>query len=113
MADAVLEGLVAAADALAHDDEVRVVVLTGAGEKAFGSGADLREFRAMLGDDATIAAHTTLTRRALGALAALPQPVVAALQACAVGGGFELALACDLLVATPVRGSGCRRRDWA
>jgi enoyl-CoA hydratase len=99
MADVVLEGLADAAAVLAGDAAVRAVVLTGAGKKAFASGADLREFRAMLGDEDAIAHHTLLTRRALGAIAALPQPTVAALQASAVGGGLELALACDLLVA--------------
>jgi enoyl-CoA hydratase len=72
------------------------VVLTGAGE-AFCSGADLKE-RAELGDEGWRAHHAVL-RRAFQAVRESPAPTVAAVEGFAVAGGFELALACDLIVA--------------
>ncbi len=81
----------------ARDRALRVVILTGQGERAFCAGADLKE-RARMGDGDVAGFHRAL-RAALGALEALPQPVVAALNGAALGGGLELALACDLRVA--------------
>jgi enoyl-CoA hydratase/carnithine racemase len=97
--NALLEQLLAAAQALAENGDARAVVLTGTGPKAFASGADVAEFQEMLGSDEAVAHHTSLTRRTFDTIAGLPQPVVAALQASAVGGGLELALATDLIVA--------------
>jgi len=96
-----LEGLEEAARRIAGDDEVRAVVLTGAGEKAFMAGADLREFERMLEEGQGIDEHTAATRRIFGLWERLPQPVVAAVQAPALGGGLEAALVCDLIVADP------------
>jgi enoyl-CoA hydratase/carnithine racemase len=81
----------------AGDRALRCVVLTGAGERAFCAGADLKE-RARMGADEVHAFHRGL-RGALRAIEAAPQPVVAALNGAALGGGLELALACDLRVA--------------
>jgi enoyl-CoA hydratase/carnithine racemase len=81
------------------DPTVRVVILTGAGDKAFAAGADLDEFSQALGNTAWIEDHTSRTRRMLSTWEHLPIPVVAAVQASAVGGGLELALVCDLIVA--------------
>jgi enoyl-CoA hydratase len=98
LSDDLLSELEGAIAILAADDEVRAVVLTGAGKKAFAAGAKLDELAAVMNDPEAIADHTALTRRVLGAIEALPQPVVAAVQAAAVGGGLEVALACDLIV---------------
>jgi enoyl-CoA hydratase len=98
---AVLEALDAASAQLAGADAVRAVVLTGGGDRAFMAGADLREFRRMLDGEASIDEHTATTRRVFGAWERLPQPVVAAVQASAVGGGLEAVLVCDLVVADP------------
>jgi enoyl-CoA hydratase/carnithine racemase len=99
LSNVVLDALAEAAEQLAGDPAARVVVLTGTGDKAFVAGADLEEFSAALGDRDWITDHTSRSRRALGAWERLPQPVVGAVQASAVGGGLELALVCDLIVA--------------
>jgi enoyl-CoA hydratase/carnithine racemase len=95
----VLEALLAAVESLEADPAVRSVVITGTGDKAFASGADLPEFVRMLDSPDEIAFHTSLTRRLFDTISGLRPPVVAAVQAAAVGGGLELALSCDLIVA--------------
>ena len=76
--------------------DARAVVVTGAGT-AFCAGADLKE-RSELSDDGWRAHHAVL-RRAFQAVRESPAPTVAAVEGFAVAGGFELALACDLIVA--------------
>jgi enoyl-CoA hydratase/carnithine racemase len=82
---------------LAAAPEVRVVVFGAAGERAFCAGADLKE-RAGL-TDADIMRQRHVIRAVFGALLALPQPAIAAVHGFALGGGCELALSCDLVVA--------------
>ncbi len=82
---------------LAADARVRAVVLAAAGERAFCAGADLKERAAMT--DAQFLAQRPAFRSAFGALLALPQPVLAAVHGFALGGGCELALSCDVIVA--------------
>lgn len=101
LSNPVLDELLTAATAVAGMRHVRTVVISGHGEKAFASGANLREFKGMLGSTSAVDHHTELTRRTFAAVEALPQPVIALLQASAVGGGLELALCCDLIVADP------------
>ncbi len=84
--------------ALSGDPGVRAVVLTGSGEKAFCAGADLKERQGMTEDD--VRQLLGLYRESFGAVDSCPKPVVAAIQGVALGGGFELALACDLRVAS-------------
>lgn len=86
-------------DDLAASTTVRAVVLTGAGERAFSAGADVKEFPG--------AADPERWRRQIRyifdvseKLAALPQPVVASVNGVAYGGGFELTLFCDLRLAS-------------
>jgi methylglutaconyl-CoA hydratase len=79
------------------NDSVRAVVITGAGDKAFCAGADLKERRGMSEND--IRVQVDLYRSELGPLDRCPKPVVAAINGVALGGGLELALVCDLRVA--------------
>lgn len=83
--------------AVAADPAVRAVVLAGAGDRAFCVGADLKERNAL--DDAGFRAQRTVFRAAFDSVRALPQPAVAAVHGFALGGGLELALSCDLIVA--------------
>lgn len=91
-----VDQLGAAVGRLADDPTVRAVVVTGTG-KAFCAGADLKERAAMSPDEVRIFLEEL--GGTLNALAALPCPVIAALNGVAFGGGLELALACDVRVA--------------
>jgi enoyl-CoA hydratase/carnithine racemase len=92
-----LETLVAYLDELARDDDVRVLVVTGTG-RGFIAGADITEYDGV--PHAAFDAYQRLGRTVFGTLAALPQPTIAAVNGYAFGGGFEVALACDLIVAS-------------
>jgi enoyl-CoA hydratase len=84
-------------DQLASDDEVRVVVITGAGEKAFIAGADIGEFA---GKTAVQQRTVMKGRRAFDAVEDFPKPVIAMINGFALGGGCELAMACDIRIAS-------------
>lgn len=83
---------------LANDPEVSAIVITGSGDKAFSAGADLKERQGMSEND--VRAQLGLYRTELGPLDRSPKPVIAAINGVAFGGGLELALVCDLRVAS-------------
>jgi enoyl-CoA hydratase/carnithine racemase len=83
---------------LAGDDSVSVVVLSSALAKAFCVGADLKERHRLDADQ--LAAQRPIARRAYNAVLELPMPTIAAVEGYALGGGCELALSCDLIVAS-------------
>jgi enoyl-CoA hydratase/carnithine racemase len=102
MGEAVLQGLRAAAEVVsAAARDVRAVVLTGGGSKAFMAGADISEFSDLAADPDGMRRHSVAARATFDAWQALPHPLIAAVQASAVGGGLEIALVCDLIVADP------------
>jgi enoyl-CoA hydratase len=89
----------AAVDELGPDREVRAIILTGSGGRAFAAGADIGELQAFEtaedGMDRASHAHSLLDK-----LARLPQPVIVAVNGYALGGGCELALAGDIILAS-------------
>lgn len=86
-----------ACTALGADRDVRVVVLTSTHERAFCVGADLKERNSF--SDAELVRQRPVARGAYTGVLELPVPTIAAVHGFALGGGFELALACDVIVA--------------
>jgi enoyl-CoA hydratase/carnithine racemase len=82
--------------ALAADQSVRAVIVAGAGERAFCAGSDVREFGQVR--ERVVDAKLRRENAVWTQLEDLPQPTIAAIDGWALGGGFELALCCDLRV---------------
>lgn len=93
-----VDALDGALDAAAADPDVRVIVLRGTGGKAFVAGADIAEYQ---GDrrDAFIA-YQRNSRRVFDKLETIGKPTISAIEGYALGGGFEIALCCDIIIAT-------------
>lgn len=97
LSTAMARDIAAATAALAADSDVRAVVLSSASPRAFCVGADLKERNRFTDEELLV--QRTAFREAFGGVLFLPMPAIAAVHGFALGGGFELALSCDLIVA--------------
>jgi enoyl-CoA hydratase/carnithine racemase len=86
--------------AYAADDSVRVMVVTGAGGKAFASGADISKFKDERQEAAALAHYQATTQRAYEALQGMPIPTLAMIRGYCIGGGTAAAVCCDLRICT-------------
>ncbi len=94
-----LDELEGAFDEATNNAEVKAIVLTGAGQFAFVAGADIKEIKGMEGDEAAIRAYMQKGQALFSKIEASQKPVIAAINAVALGGGLELALACHMRIA--------------
>lgn len=88
---------VQALEILRKDDEVRVLIITGSGEKSFIAGADISEFK---GQTPHTQRNTFYEKTLFNSLDAFPKPVIAMINGFCLGGGCEVALACDIRIAS-------------
>ena len=96
---AILNDISAALDALADDDQARAIIITGSGDRAFAAGADIGELAQI--QSANEGRRMAQRSHQLGRqIADLPKPIIAAINGFALGGGLELALACDVRIAS-------------
>ncbi|RBW70112.1 enoyl-CoA hydratase-related protein [Bacillus taeanensis] len=100
-----------AVEELKLDVEVRTIIFTGAGEKAFSAGADLKERKHLT--EKEVRRNVSKIRDVFNKIEELPQPTIAAINGYALGGGFELALACDFRYAAPSAVMGLTEVSWA
>jgi enoyl-CoA hydratase len=98
LSTAMLQALERRLDDVAEDASVRAVIVTGAGERAFVAGADIGEYAEQ--DEAAFGTYQRFSRSLFSRLDAFPKPVIGAVNGYALGGGFEIALCCDVLIAS-------------
>jgi enoyl-CoA hydratase len=89
--------ILSALDLAENDDSVCALILTGAGEKAFSAGADVKMFQTMT--PFTAREYLKTSKGASNKIESFPKPVIAAVNGHAIGGGLELAMSCDIIVA--------------
>jgi enoyl-CoA hydratase len=92
-------GLLDAANDLGSDDDVRVVVIRGAGTKAFAAGADISQFGEERSDSSANSSYDDTTAAAHNALGSMPKPLIALIHGYCIGGGLAVALTADIRVA--------------
>lgn len=93
-----LRRMKSALDEVGQNPLARVAIITGAGDRAFAAGADIKEMSALSGKDAL--EFGRLGHAVTAAIELLPQPVIAAVNGYAFGGGCEIAIACDMRIAS-------------
>ncbi len=96
---AMYQGLIASCEAIAADPSVKVLVITGAGEKAFAAGTDIAQFRSFQTPEDALG-YERFMDKVLGTLERVRVPTVAAIAGACTGGGAAIAAACDLRIAT-------------
>ncbi|MGE8365087.1 enoyl-CoA hydratase-related protein [Cupriavidus sp.] len=92
------QGLAQAFETLSANEDLRCIVLRGAGDKAFAAGADIEEFTRMRASSAQAADYAHITHAAMQAIAESRHPTVAMIQGACVGGGLEVASVCDMRI---------------
>jgi enoyl-CoA hydratase/carnithine racemase len=92
------EAVEAAATRFAADDSVRILILSGAGGKAFVSGADVSKFESERASAEAVAHYNATTKRVYDLIEAFPKPTIAQIDGFCVGGGVALSLSCDLRI---------------
>ena len=85
-------------DSLRHDPACRVLVLTGSGDRAFCAGSDIKEFPALMAPGVALAKKMIMENLVYSKVDDFPKPTIAAVRGIAMGGGLEMAVACDLIV---------------
>jgi enoyl-CoA hydratase len=97
-------------EGLYSNHEARVIIFTGAGDKAFSAGADLKERQSL--DEAEVRRNVRKIRDVFQGIANLPQPTIAAINGFAFGGGFEMVLACDFRISVEQATMGLTEVSW-
>jgi len=87
-------------DDFARDDDIRVVVVTGAGGKAFVSGADISKFEDERASEAAVTRYNATSQGFYASLYNFPKPTIASIQGYCIGGGLNLAICCDVRFCT-------------
>src|SRR3982750_2594593 len=83
-----------------HDDRVRLVVFSGAGEKAFVSGADISQFEDMRAAREAVTRYEAMAEEALMSIHDFPKPTLACIRGYCIGGGVNVAISCDIRIAS-------------
>jgi enoyl-CoA hydratase len=97
---AMRQAMVEIFEAYQTDDDVRVLVMCGAGDKAFVSGADISEFKEKRDDAAAAAQYAEISARSTAAMEAFEKPIIAMIQGFCIGGGLATALGADIRIAS-------------
>ena len=100
-------------DDFRNDNNIKVVVVTGAGGKAFVSGADISRFEKERSNEEAVAHYNEVVEKSYAAFHEFPKPIIAMIRGYCIGGGMGLATCCDIRIATErleVRGAGGQAR---